>query len=80
MMDWNSIPDSPAFREMRLELEARGEARGEARALLLMLESRGVTVDRASRERIESNTDTAELERWIRRAVSVTRVEELFHE
>jgi hypothetical protein len=68
------------FRLGKVEGEAEGEARGEAKALLLMLESRGIVVDRVSRERIASSTDTAALERWIRRAVCIARIEELFQE
>jgi hypothetical protein len=60
--------------------EARGEARGEAKAVLRVLARRKVTVDDASRQRIESCTDTKTLETWLDRSLTATKVSELFED
>ena len=93
-MGLQSMPESPAFKALREELEARGEARGKAEgeargkaegetrgrcaALLAVLDARKITVDEAGRARIESTRDGAQLDRWLRRAVIVTSLTELF--
>jgi len=58
--------------------QARGEAIGEARALLAVLDARGLIVSPEQRDRILSCTDAAALERWVRRAVSVSSTDDLF--
>jgi hypothetical protein len=50
--------------------EARGRSEGEARALLEVLDARGLAVDEAFVERVRACTDPDQLARWIRRAVS----------
>ncbi|HET8682308.1 MAG TPA: hypothetical protein VFM54_10600 [Micromonosporaceae bacterium] len=50
--------------------EARGEARGEGRAVLAVLDERGVPVPEAVREQILACTDLAQLDIWLRRAVT----------
>ncbi|MDT3439007.1 MULTISPECIES: hypothetical protein [unclassified Pseudofrankia] len=57
--------------------EALGEARGEAKAVLLVLESRGVPVPDAIRERILASVDTAQLDQWLRHAATATTVEDV---
>jgi hypothetical protein len=59
----------------RAEGEAKGRAEGEARSVLAFLEARGLAVSDAERSRILGCTD---LDRWIRRAVSVERTAQLF--
>ncbi|WP_394843285.1 hypothetical protein LZC95_40330 [Pendulispora brunnea] len=59
---------------------AEGEAKGEARALFAILEARKIPVHDEARARIAATMDLQVLERWIRRAVSVTSVDELFHD
>lgn len=58
--------------------QALGRAQGEARALLTMLEGRGLTINSEQRERIVGTTDLAELERWCRKAGTVATTDELF--
>ena len=68
--------------------EARGEARGkalgkvagEARLLLRVLRLRGVAVTVADEARILAATDTAEIERWADRALTVAQASDLFVE
>jgi hypothetical protein len=62
----------------RAEGEARGRAEGEARALLAVLEARGLAVSDAERARIVRCADAAQLERWVRRAVTARATAELF--
>jgi len=58
------------------EAEARGEARGRAEALLL-LDTRGLAVFEEQRERIMSCRDAAQLEQWLRRALSARSIDEV---
>jgi predicted transposase YdaD len=62
----------------RAEGEAHGEARGEARGVIAVLEARGLAISDAARARILGCTDLATLDRWVRRAVTVGAVDELF--
>ncbi|GLY66195.1 hypothetical protein [Amycolatopsis taiwanensis] len=57
---------------------AEGEAKGEAKAVLAVLESRGIEVPEQARERISGCTDLDQLEGWIRRVATVNSVDELF--
>jgi uncharacterized protein involved in propanediol utilization len=47
-------------------------------ALLEVLEARGLQVDEQSRQRIVACTELEQLRRWLRKAVSVQSVQELF--
>ena len=51
---------------------------GEAKALLVLLEARGLRVSAEVRARIVGCEDGAQLDAWIRKAVSVGSVDELF--
>jgi hypothetical protein len=53
-------------------------AQGEAAALLEVLDARGIEVDEAARQRLLACTDFSQLKGWLRKAVTVTSVEELF--
>lgn len=57
---------------------AEGEVRGEAKALLRVLERRGVVLSEGQRATIEGCRDLEQLERWLDRALTVTSGEELF--
>ncbi|GAA1801625.1 hypothetical protein GCM10009682_24420 [Luedemannella flava] len=58
--------------------EAKGEAKGEARAVLAVLEARGIDVPATARDRIADCTDLDQLDTWIRRAATATTADELF--
>jgi hypothetical protein len=58
--------------------EARGEARGEAKAVLTVLEARGVEVPDEARDRITGCTDAAQLDAWVRRAATADTLDDLF--
>ena len=90
VMGLQSMPESPAFKALREELEARGRAegkaegkaegeiRGKSAALIAVLEARMITIDEGGRARIESTRDSAQLDRWLRRAVTAASITELF--
>ena len=58
--------------------ETRGEARGEAKAVLAVLEARGLVPTEQQRQRILDCTDLKQLNSWVRNAVTLVDVEELF--
>ena len=53
-------------------------AKGEAKALLAVLEARGLRISDEVRGRVLACTDAAKLEAWIHKAVTVASVDELF--
>jgi hypothetical protein len=55
-----------------------GEVKGEATAVLTFLDARGIAVTAEHKSRILACSDLTVLERWIRKAVSVTTADELF--
>ncbi len=58
--------------------EAKGRAEGRAEALLTVLEARGLRVSDEARARILACTDAAQLDAWVRKAITITSVDELF--
>jgi hypothetical protein len=54
------------------------QAEGRAEALLAVLEARGLPASAETRARILACTDDAQLDAWIRKAVGITSVDELF--
>jgi hypothetical protein len=68
------LMDYPFVREW----VEQGEAKGEAKAVLIILENRGVPLPHEAQERILACTDQATLRTWIGRAVTATSVDELF--
>ncbi|MCC6557210.1 MAG: hypothetical protein IT372_30020 [Polyangiaceae bacterium] len=77
LMDPKKTPETPWFREFRLELEAAGEARGKRDALLAILSARELPISSAQRRRIEECTDLALLDRWIRLAAKASSADEV---
>jgi hypothetical protein len=66
------------FAQGREEGRQEGRQEGEMSALLEVLEARGLQVDEQARQRIAACTETEQLKRWLRKAVSVQSVQELF--
>ncbi|MFW5417141.1 hypothetical protein J0910_11075 [Nocardiopsis sp. CNT-189] len=62
----------------RAEGRAEGLTEGEARAVIVVLEARGIPVGEQARKRITSCTDRTALETWIRRAATIDTADELF--
>jgi hypothetical protein len=65
------------FSQGEAQGELIGKARGEARAVLAILEARGVEVPDDVRATITGCTDPAQLETWIRRAATADKIEDL---
>jgi hypothetical protein len=55
-----------------------GEAKGEAKAVLTVLQARGIPVSEVARVRITACTDLAQLDEWVRLAATATCADELF--
>ncbi|GIH62045.1 hypothetical protein [Microbispora siamensis] len=57
---------------------AKGEVKGEIKSIFSVLEARGLKISDDARERICQCDDPNQLDAWVRRAVTVTSVDELF--
>jgi len=66
----------PTYKRGRLE----GQAAAMSADVLDVLDVRGISVSEEVRQRVQSTTDLEQLRRWHRRAVVVTRANELFDE
>jgi hypothetical protein len=63
--------------EFALRNFRQGEATGEARAVLAILDTRGVKVPDETRARIASCTDLDQLDTWVRRAATANKIQDL---
>jgi Uma2 family endonuclease len=66
--------------EGKLEGRAEGKLEGRAEAVLLILATRGVSLDPASRARILGEREPERIDRWITRATTCTTVADLLAE
>ncbi len=66
------------FSAGEAEGKAEGKAEGRAEAVLAVLATRGIEVTDADRDQIVATTDLAQLDDWIRRAVTATSIDDLF--
>jgi hypothetical protein len=66
------------FRDATEKGLAAGLAQGKAADVLAVLEARGILASAAERERILATTDLATLDLWVRRAATITSMDELF--
>lgn len=57
---------------------AKGRVEGKASAVLTFLEARGIAVSGTAKDRILACTDPELLDRWIRKAATITSADELF--
>ncbi len=64
--------------EYAREMESRGAAKWQARALVTVLESRGLTITDSVRDRILHTDDQQRFQQWLERAATVPTVEDLF--
>ncbi len=76
--EWKSDFAKKHRAEGRAEGLAEARAEGAARAVLIVLEARGITVSGETRQRITSCMDTDQLERWAKRSALVDKAEDLF--
>ncbi|MEV4670701.1 MULTISPECIES: hypothetical protein [Actinomadura] len=75
--EWKSDFAKKHRAEGRVEGRVEGRAEGEAKALLVVLEGRGIAVPNEVRKRVMGCTDSDQLERWLKRAAVVERAEDL---
>jgi hypothetical protein len=68
---------SELFRALDARARAEGEAHGESKAVLTVLEARGVHVPDAIREQILACTDLTQLDTWLRRVATATTADEV---
>ena len=71
---------SDTFRDLAAKHERLGETKGEARALLTVLEGRGVAVPAEVRDRILACTELSQLDTWLRRASNATTIDDVIRE
>ncbi len=64
--------------EGRVEGRVEGQAEGEAKAVLRMLDARGIAVPEDVRERIIKCSDLDQLDTWVIRAATANTIENLF--
>lgn len=57
---------------------SKGKAEGEAKALLALLDARGIEITDEARTRITECTDVDQLETWVRRAATIDSINDLF--
>jgi hypothetical protein len=70
---------SELLRELAAQHEQVGEARGEGRAVLTVLDARGVAVPAEVRELVLACTDLAQLDTWLRRALTAATIDDVIH-
>ena len=56
----------------------QGKAEGKAEGILVVLENRGVAISEAQQQTIRSCQDLGQLDRWLRRALTISEIGELF--
>jgi dipeptidase len=66
--------------EKAREAEQKQKVQKIAGSLLSLLEARGIDVDETSREKIEAENKSTQLEKWLVRAATADTVEEVFRE
>ncbi len=78
---WEAYMSTTTGSEFRSELlrdsDLRGQALGEARAVLTVLDARGVPVPEAVREQILACTDLAQLDTWLRRVAAAATADDV---
>jgi hypothetical protein len=75
---WRTLMAAQNYR-YESQLRAEGRAEGEAKAVLRVLERRGIHVPSSVREQILACTDTTVLDGWLDRSLTITSIEDLFN-
>ena len=78
MLPENYEFQGPTFKKGKREGQLEGQIGMAATDVLDVLEIRAITLSDEVRQRVQSCTDLEQLRRWLRRAVVVTRADELF--
>jgi hypothetical protein len=74
MIDINQFPKNPAVEQWAADLRANGEAR----LLVRILRLRGIAAQLADEARILACMDAPQIELWTERALTATRIDEVF--
>jgi hypothetical protein len=74
---WEALMSTGTYR-YHSEFARRHFSEGEAKAVLTVLEARGIAVPEEARARITQCTDPEQCDIWVRRAVTATSVDDLF--
>jgi hypothetical protein len=69
---------SETSQRLRAEGRSEGRAEGTARAILLLLDQRGIDITDDARERIADCRDLDTLDTWLSRALTVASAQDLF--
>jgi hypothetical protein len=81
-IEWVTEYGKSAHAQGLAEGEAKGEARGEVRAksddVLAVLAARGIELTPAQKRRVQRSTSLANLDKWLRRAVTAHSADEVF--
>ncbi|MCP4664317.1 MAG: hypothetical protein GY856_53720, partial [bacterium] len=72
--------DDPVILEIKDKSEKRGRAQGKAESILTVLSASGFVVSEEVHERIRATTEPETLDRWLRRAVSASSLDEVLDE
>src|SRR5690606_16923612 len=80
MLPQNYQFQGPSYKKGKLEGKLEGQALGEADAVVTVLETRGLTLSPEQRDRILSCSDLETIKGWVRKAVTVESVDELFQD
>jgi len=78
MESWLDMHFERGLQQGRAEGKAEGKAEAKAESLLRILAVRGIHIDDASQQRIISCTDLTTLDQWFDRALSATRLADVF--
>lgn len=73
-----SRPRSEAYRRGWAEGYRRGYLEGRARSVTMILEVRGIAMRAADRDFILACPDTDRLDQWLRRALTISDISQLF--
>ena len=66
------------MRDGKREGVREGKSAGKAESVLMLLETRGVPLNKSLRDKILSCDDPVTLERWFKKAISATSASEVF--
>jgi len=77
-VDEEALRENPVYSKVVERIEAKAEAEGVAESVLDILEERQVEIADVQRERILAVHDREMLRRWLRAAMHVGSVDELF--
>ncbi|MFG2085505.1 MULTISPECIES: hypothetical protein [unclassified Spirillospora] len=76
--EWQSDFALKHIAEGKIEGKVEGKVEGEIELLLIVLESRGFTIDDDLRRRVTSCQDLEQIHTWARHAATASSLDEIF--